>query len=101
MALQSSGSITARDISVELGYTQGAETKIGDYRLNGGQNFGGVRLPVSENVPTSGQIKFSDFYEARRTLVVDYYSTNENKPQNEVSEPETKKSVLDTLCTIY
>ena len=82
MALQNSGSITARDIANELGYTQGAETKIGDYRLNGGQNFGGVRLPVSENVPTSGQIKFSDFYEARRTLVVNYYSTNENKPQN-------------------
>jgi len=81
MALQNSGSITARDIANELGYTQGAETKIGDYRLNGGQNFGGVRIPVSENVPTSGQIKFSDFYEARRTLVVDYYSANENKPQ--------------------
>jgi len=82
MALQNSGSITARDIANELGYTQGASTKIGDYRLSGGQNFGGVRLPVSENVPTSGQIKFSDFYEARRTLVVNYYSTNENKPQN-------------------
>ena len=82
MALQSSGSITARNIAIELGYTQGASTKIGDYRLSGGQNFGGVTLPVSENVPTSGQIKFSDFYEARRTLVVNYYSTNENKPQN-------------------
>ena len=82
MALQSSGSITARDIASELGYTQGASTKIGDYRLSGGQNFGGVTLPVSENVPTSGQIKFSDFYEARRTLVVDYYSANENKPQD-------------------
>jgi len=82
MALQSSGSITARNIAIELGYTQGASTKIGDYRLSGGQNFGGVTLPVSENVPTSGQIKFSDFYEARRTLVVDYYSANENKPQD-------------------
>lgn len=82
MALQSSGSITARDISIELGYTQGAETKIGDYRLNGGQDFGGVKLPVSENVPTSGAIKFSDFYNARRTLVVDYHSGSaENKPE--------------------
>ena len=81
MALQSSGSITARDIAIELGYTQGAQTKIGDYRLNGGQNFGGVKLPISEDVPTSGRIKFSDFYNARRTLVVDYYSGSaENKP---------------------
>ena len=82
MTLQSSGSITARDIAIELGYTQGAETKIGDYRLNGGQDFSGVKLPVSENVPTSGEIKFSDFYGGRRTLVVDYYSgAAENKPE--------------------
>ena len=83
MTLQSSGSITARDIAIELGYTQGAETKIGDYRLNGGQDFGGVKLPVSEGVPTSGEIKFSDFYDARRTLVVDYHSGSpENFPEN-------------------
>ena len=83
MALQSSGSITARDIAIELGYTQGAETKIGDYRLNGGQDFNGVKLPVSEGVPTSGEIKFSDFYDARRTLVVDYHSGSpENFPEN-------------------
>ena len=83
MTLQSSGSITARDIAIELGYTQGAETKIGDYRLNGGQDFTGVKLPVSEGVPTSGEIKFSDFYDARRTLVVDYHSGSpENFPEN-------------------
>tara|TARA_B100000900_G_scaffold415618_1_gene446281 strand:- start:7739 stop:8764 length:1026 start_codon:yes stop_codon:yes gene_type:complete len=81
MTLQSSGSIKASEIANELGYTLGSSTKIGDYRLNGGQDFGGVKLPVSENVPTSGEIKFSDFYEARRTLVVDYYSANENKPE--------------------
>jgi hypothetical protein len=83
MALQSSGSITARDIAIELGYTQGAETKIGDYRLNGGQDFTGVKLPVSEGVPTSGEIKFSDFYDGRRTLVVDYHSGSpESFPEN-------------------
>ena len=83
MTLQSSGSITARDIAIELGYTQGAETKIGDYRLNGGQDFTGVKLPVSEGVPTSGEIKFSDFYDARRTLVVDYHSGSpESFPEN-------------------
>ena len=83
MTLQSSGSITARDIAIELGYTQGAETKIGDYQLSGGQDFSGVKLPVSEGVPTSGEIKFSDFYDARRTLVVDYHSGSpENFPEN-------------------
>ncbi len=176
MALQGTGSITATQIAVELGYTQGASTRIGDYRLNGGQDFtdgqmltinnisaadgarvagtytnigfsrssgdgGGMRftviidesgaatisildggvdnevgdqieiddnllgsgggatltfnvesisnvkLPISEGIPTSvgigdSAIKFSDFYNARRTLVVDYYSQNENKPVN-------------------
>ena len=81
MALQSSGPITASQIANELGYTLGSSTRIGDYQLNGGQDFSGVKLPVSENVPTSGAIKFSDFYNARRTLVVDYYSQNENKPE--------------------
>ena len=81
MALQSSGPITASQIANELGYTLGSSTKIGDYQLSGGQDFSGVKLPVSENVPTSGAIKFSDFYEARRTLVVDYYSQDENKPE--------------------
>ena len=200
MALQSSGPITARQIARELGYTTGAATSIGQYRLNGGQiftdgvistigdfandeldcdsgistcirrkiglyqnigigtnsdatttgegsgmvfevvigddsgrtgnpfdDFGtlvrvniinggvgnrvgdiiqindrwigntgqvpmtfkveslttdGVALPVSEGVPTSGPIKFSDFYEARRTFVVDYFSKDENRPQD-------------------
>ena len=202
MALQGTGSITATQIAVELGYTQGASTRIGDYRLNGGQDFtqgeiltigdfenneldcvppstcirrkiglyqnigigtnsdatttgegsgmvfevvigddssltgnpfddfgtlvrvniinGGVgnkvgdiiqindrwigdtgqvpmkfkvesistvKLPISEAIPTSvgigdSAIKFSDFYNARRTLVVDYYSQDENKPVN-------------------
>ena len=83
MTLQSSGSITASQIANELGYTLGSSTRIGDYRLNGGQDFGGVKLPVSENIPTSGAIKFSDFYGGRRTLVVDYYSGSaENKPQS-------------------
>ena len=82
MALQSSGPITASQIANELGYTLGSSTKIGDYQLSGGQDFSGVKLPVSENVPTSGAIKFSDFYEARRTLVVDYHSGSaENKPE--------------------
>ena len=83
MALQSSGPITASQIANELGYTLGSSTKIGDYQLSGGQDFSGVKLPVSEGVPTSGEIKFSDFYDARRTLVVDYHSGSpENFPEN-------------------
>ena len=95
MALQSSGSITARDIAIELGYTLGSSTRIGDYRLNGGQNFNGVILPISEGVPTSGEIKFSDFYDARRTLVVDYHSGSpENFPESAKNRFTSRSKVV-------
>ncbi len=87
MALQSSGPISTTDIANEFGYSLGSTNgiKIGDYR---GQNFTNsngntVRIPTSEDVPTSGPIKFSDFYGGRLTLVVDYFSgPGENKPQD-------------------
>ena len=89
MALQSSGPISTTDIANEFGYSLGAANgiKIGDYR---GQNFTNsndppntVRIPTSEDVPTSGPIKFSDFYNGRLTFVVDYFfGPGENKPQD-------------------
>ena len=87
MALQSSGPISTTDIANEFGYSLGSTNgiRIGDYR---GQNFtnsnnNSVRIPTSEDVPTSGPIKFSDFYGGRLTLVVDYFSgSGENKPQD-------------------
>ena len=82
MALPTSGSITARQIADTLGYTLGSSdgTRIGDYQVSGGQDFGGVRLSVSAGISTTGSIRFSDFYGARPTLVVDYFSVSENKP---------------------
>ena len=87
MPIQKSGSISTTDIANEFGYSLGSTNgmKIGDYR---GQNFtnsnnNSVRIPTSEDVPTSGPIKFSDFYGGRLTFVVDYFSgPGENKPQD-------------------
>ena len=89
MALQSSGPISTTDIANEFGYSLGSTNgiKIGDYR---GQDFtnsnnppNSVRIPTSEDVPTSGPIKFSNFYNGRLTFVVDYFSgPGENKPQD-------------------
>jgi len=81
MTLPTSGTITARQIADTLGYTLGPAngTKIGDYRLNGGVKFEGdggkeITLPMSNGIPVTGPISFSDFYGKRPTYVVDYYS---------------------------
>ena len=85
MALPTSGQIKASDIANELGYSQGSTNgiKLGDYR---GQDFTNpnnttVRVSTSKNVPTSGEIKFSNFYDGRLTIVVNYFgAAAEYKP---------------------
>ena len=92
MTLPTSGTITARQIADTLGYTRGVNgTAIGDYRLNGGQKFVGgttqqpteITLPISDGVPVTGPISFSDFYGARPTYVVDYYSGAAEAPSDD------------------
>ena len=77
MALPTSGQIKASDIANEFGYSQGSTNgiKLGDYS---GQDFTNpnnttVRVSASKNVPTSGAVKFSDFYDGRLTIVVNYF----------------------------
>ena len=77
MALPTSGQIKASDIANEFGYSQGSTNgiKLGDYS---GQDFTNpnnttVRVSASKNVPTSGEVKFSDFYDGRLTIVVNYF----------------------------
>ena len=77
MALPTSGQIKASDIANEFGYSQGSTNgiKLGDYA---GQDFTNpnnttVRVSASKNVPTSGEVKFSDFYDGRLTIVVNYF----------------------------
>ena len=86
MPLQSSGQLTARDIANEFGYSRGSTDgiRIGDYRGQGFTNSNNttVRIPTSENVTNdpNGSVRFSDFYGGRLTLVVNYFSSAENKP---------------------
>jgi len=77
MTLPTSGQITTTDIANEFGYSQGSTNgiRISDYR---GQDFTNpnnttVRVSASENVSTSGEIKFSNFYGGRLTIVVNYF----------------------------
>ena len=71
MALQGSGQISFSQIENEFG--QNGERSIGDYRTS--QSVGELsNLPLDSGIPTSGEIKFSDFYGKRLNIVVDMHS---------------------------
>ena len=72
MALQASGPISFSQISNEFGTPSGKN--LGAYRIS--QTVGNLtRNGIDDGIPTSGQIKFSDFYSKRLNVVV-YCSGN-------------------------
>ena len=70
MALTSSGEIKFSEIQSEFGYAT-----LGAYRLS--ESYGGFDFALDEGIPTSGAIKFSDFYNARLTTIIDYHTGGE------------------------
>ncbi len=71
MALQGSGQISFQNIEDEFG--QNGSRSLGAYRLT--QNIGTINnIPLDSGIPTSGTIKFSDFYNKRLNIVVDCFS---------------------------
>tara|TARA_B000000609_G_scaffold125040_1_gene98974 strand:- start:331 stop:1362 length:1032 start_codon:yes stop_codon:yes gene_type:complete len=77
MALQSSGQIKYSEITAEFGAPNTGG--LGQYRLDGGEDVGSLtNLPLDSGVPTSGQIKFSDFYSKKLNHIVDLHSIGDN-----------------------
>ena len=71
MALQASGSISAKNIRDEFGQT--TNISFGAYRVS--QTVGSLaNLPLDTGIPQSGSISFSDFYSKRLNIVVDFHS---------------------------
>ena len=72
MAIKSSGSsLSFSEIEAEFG--SNGTRSLGSYRLT--QSVGSLsNLPLDSGVPTSGTIKFSDFYSKRLNVVVDCFS---------------------------
>ena len=72
MAIKSSGSsLSFSEIEAEFGQNGGRS--LGAYRLT--QSVGSLsNLPLDTGIPTSGQIKFSDFYGKKLNVVVDCHS---------------------------
>ena len=82
MALPASGQITANQISDEFGRNLAPnQMSLGAYRLTqsvGTLSFNGI----DSGVPTSGEIKFSDFYSKRLNVVVDFHTGGQESRQN-------------------
>ena len=72
MAIKGSGSsLSFSEIEAEFG--SNGTRSLGSYRLS--QNIGSLsNLPLDSGIPTSGTIKFSDFYSKRLNVVVDCHS---------------------------
>ena len=72
MAIKGSGSsLSFSEIEAEFGAN--GSRSLGAYRLT--QNVGSLsNLPLDSGVPTSGTIKFSDFYSKKLNIVVDCHS---------------------------
>ena len=85
MTLPASGQISASNIANEFGYTHNPETRLGSYRTTNGQGnfpvsfgalqFNSIDAQTGGSVPTSGQIKFSDFYSTKLQTVVNFYGS--------------------------
>ena len=78
MTIKSTGSLSfLNDIESEFGST--ITRSLGGYRSSDSnfqnKNVGSLsNLSLDDGIPTSGEIKFSDFYGKKLNLVVDYYS---------------------------
>ena len=79
MAVKSSGSpLSFSEIETEFG--QNNDRDLGEYRVS--QTGGGLsNQPLDTGIPQSGAIKFSEFYDKRLNVVIDYHSgSTENRP---------------------
>ena len=75
MTIKSSGSSLAFS-EIESEFGSNGSRSLGAYRLS--QSVGSLsNLPLDSGVPTSGAIKFSDFYSKRLNVVVDCHSGGE------------------------
>ena len=91
MAIKSSGTqLSFSEIEAEFG--SNGERSLGDYRLT--QNVGELsNLPLDTGVPTSGQIKFSDFYGKKLNVVVDCHTGGDEFHKNAKNDKWNNNSV--------
>jgi len=93
-------------IKVETyGTTAGSNYSLGNYRMDNASEFGGMIVPLDTDcgassnldMPTGNSpISFSNFYNARLNIAVNYFTSNENRPEDAVTrfgDPSKRKVV--------
>ena len=106
MTLQASGPIKYSEIEAEFGRsTVGSTWGLGNYRMDNASEFGGMIVPLDTDcgassnldMPTgTSPISFSNFYNSRLNIAVDYFTANENRPDDAVTrfgDPSKRKIV--------
>ena len=85
--------------------TSTGSVKFGNYRMDNASEFGGMVVPLDTDcgpnanidIPTGNNpISFSNFYNGRLNIAVDYYTANENRPENALTrlgDPNKRKVV--------
>ena len=85
--------------------TSSGSVRFGNYRMDNASEFGGMIVPLDTDcgpnsnldIPTGNNpISFSNFYNARLNIGVDYYTANENRPVDAVTrfgDPAKRKVV--------
>ena len=75
MAIKSSGSsLSFTEIRDELGDPPSGNIVFYRQTFNQSALYGALSLEIADGLPTSGEIKFSDFYDKRLNIVVDHFS---------------------------
>ena len=85
--------------------TQSGSVQFGNYRMDNASEFGGMVVPLDTDcgtnsnvdIPTGDSpISFSNFYNGRLNIAVDYYNADENRPDNALTryaDPAKRKVV--------
>jgi len=89
------------DVGLQGSFTEGSGAySLGNYRVNA--SYGGISFPLDTNagadsdtdIPQSGPIKFSDFYNGRLNMLVNYFGQDETRPEKGSTRYNDPASVI-------
>lgn len=96
MPVKSSGSLSFSEIQDEFGPSKNTEFSLGGYRIQ--QNYSGADpsvfpIPLDDGIPSTGAISFSDFYDKRLNIVVDFFTGGLYNPVPRVTSNAKNKFI--------
>ena len=91
MTIKASGTLKFSDIEDEFGQGKSSFGRcMSNYYVP--NEYGDMLLPMDEGIPTSGGIKFSDFYGKKLNIIVDAYTGN--TPVHQINAENLSKTTV-------